>query len=343
MGFCAEFFKHAKLIVLRGLTIKRRLRREGFQDARRSLGLISGVIMNIAVTGGSGNIGSAVVRALRERGHDVLSLDIRPPKDAATNPSFAVLDLRAPSAVRRAFDGKDVVLHLGELPGVLSREPADVFTHNTQIGSSVMEIAVHSGVQRIVYTSTCQTYGTWGDDSIEKVPPAVLPMDETQPLRPQNAYALSKACNEQYAQMLVRKHNVPIAAFRFPAVFSAENFDRMGEWLARRGMKKMVHDGFGTYLHVDDAAQAYVLATEKGWSGFEAYHFVADDVLSAKPIREVLLELYPATPLPTDWPDFASPVLTTKVKNHFGWQPKHSLRQTVLDAIEKAKTPVPSV
>lgn len=290
--------------------------------------------MKIAVTGGSGRIGSETARQLRERGHDVLTLDVRPPDDPSLK--HQVIDLRAPTAVRKAFDGMDVVLHLGEMPGP-GRDQGAAYAHNVEVGSSVMQIACQLGVKRIVYTSTCQVYGIWGIEAGPCVDPLYLPLDEKHPLRPQNGYALSKASNEQFAAMLTNRYKVPIAAFRFPAVWSgtlAGILDRM----KNRGRVRPPSDGLGTYLHVTDAGSAYVRAVEQGWGdGFEAFHFVADDHLLPGSIRDALIHRHPSTPpLPEDWSADASPVVTTKAKTLLGWQPQVRLREPMLAAYANA-------
>src|SRR5439155_23947143 len=81
-------------------------------------------------------------------------------------------------------------------------------------------------------------------------------------------------------------------------------------------------DGFATYLHATDAARAYALALEHPRPGFEAYHFSAAEILSVHPLAGRLAEHHPDyPPLPSDWPAFKSPVLTTKIREHFGWEP----------------------
>lgn len=293
--------------------------------------------MKIAVTGGSGRIGSATVRMLRERGHDVLSLDVRPPED--TSIKHQVIDLRAPSAVREVFDGQDVVLHLGEMPGV-GRELSDAYTHNIDVGAHVMQIACQVGVKRIVYTSSCQVYGIWGIEMGPCADPLYLPLDEKHPMNPQNPYALSKASNERFAAMVSKHFHVPIAAFRLPAVWQGA-VDDINNWMKRRKRNEPPRDGMGTYLHVSDAANAYVCAAERGWGdGFEAFHFVADDHVMPVSSREAMLQRHPNAPLPENWPADASPVVTTKAKTMLGWQPKVKFRERIL---EQYKLPMSAV
>ncbi len=278
--------------------------------------------MKIVVTGGSGKIGSETARLLRERGHDVLTLDVRPPDD--TSLAHKLIDLRAASAVRRVFDGVDVVLHLGEMPGP-GREMSDGYTHNTEVGATVMQAACQMGVKKMVYTSTCQVYGLWGIESGFCAEPLYLPLDEKHPMQPQNPYALSKASNEQFAAMVSKRYNVPIAAFRFPGVWSSP-VGEIVHWMKRRNRTEPPRDGLGTYLHVTDAAGAFACAVDKDWTGFEAFHFVADDHLMPGSSREAMLKRHPKAPLPDNWPADASPVVTTKARTMLGWRPNVQLR-----------------
>lgn len=289
--------------------------------------------MKVAVTGGSGKIGRAVVRHLRERGHDVLSLDIVPPADQSL--PFRVLDLRAASAVRKAFDGQDAVCHLGEWANVYVG-PAETYATNCEIGSTVMSAAKQAGIGRFIYTSTCQVYGFWGSDlATQPAPP--LPIDELTPLRPQNAYALSKVSNEAFARLMAADGSMPIAAFRFPFVTNASQIEGMGRY--RRHSKDVMPEGFGTYIASDDAARAFVLALDAGWTGFEAFHFVADDLLFDGNFKELMQKVWPGLTFPAGWSADTMPVTTAKARQRLGWTTAHSLRDAYIAAFTKFAQP----
>jgi nucleoside-diphosphate-sugar epimerase len=82
-------------------------------------------------------------------------------------------------------------------------------------------------------------------------------------------------------------------------------------------------DGFATCIHAGDVARGYALAVENARPGFEVYHFSAKEILSLYPLAKRLREHHPDyPPLPADWPAFRSPVLTGKLREHFGWEPK---------------------
>ncbi|MBC7784196.1 MAG: NAD(P)-dependent oxidoreductase [Burkholderiales bacterium] len=282
-------------------------------------------VMKVAVTGGSGNIGSGVVKALKEAGHDLLSLDIRPP-DTEDVP-FRVMDLRDRDSLRAALEGCDAVFHLGEIPNVGCDNSQHVYSHNTHVGSLVMETAADAGARKIVYTSSCQVYGCWGADTGQLLPPVYLPLDEDHPLRAHSAYSLSKVANETYARLLSARRGVSVAAFRFPFVYTPQIEQHMIDHTLREPPRDLGRDGFGSIIHVGDAAAAYISILTWEWSGFEAFHFVEPTVVSRRPVREVLLERFGHTPLPADWPADASPVSTEKARRVLGWSPKHDFAE----------------
>ena len=282
--------------------------------------------MKLSVTGGSGKIGANVVRALRAAGHDVISIDNRP----AAHPSShdIVTDLRDRDVVRAAFDGCEAVIHLGEMANIFGGDWHRVYSHNTHVGSLVMELAAECRVAKLIYTSSCQVYGCWGAENGILYAPQRLPLDETHPLNPANSYALSKVANEHYARLIAERKGTQVAAFRLPYVMTESQYEKQTQWrLARTEPVSISEDGFSTSLHLDDAASAYVAAIDATWSGFEAFNFTAAEVLCDRPVREVLLARYPHLPLPADWPANASPVVTEKARRMLGWTARHSVHR----------------
>jgi nucleoside-diphosphate-sugar epimerase len=279
--------------------------------------------LRVAVTGGSGRIGSYVIRALLARNHAPVNFDRNAPQE--NNCPFVKLEMTDREAVRAELRGFDALCHLAEIPNISKPMTEDgVFQHNTRASSNVMMACADLGISRLIYTSTCQVYGCWGFHSIA---PETLPFDETHTLRPQNAYSVSKVANEHFARLMQMRHGLSVAIFRFPWVVATElDAPTSPGWKLLRAAAG-VSDGFGTYLHAADAAEAYALALEKLRPGCDAYHFVANDVFSAIPISERLRRAYPDYPsLPTGWPDYKCPVSTQKALAHFGWSPVYSVR-----------------
>ena len=274
--------------------------------------------MRIAVTGGSGKVGTAVCRELVSRGHDVRNLDRRPPAAGAAG-TFIEVALGQRDRVRELFAGVDAVAHLGEIPNVAAgTSPDEVYAENTRTGATVMQAAADLKLRRLIYTSSAQVYGMWGGTFAA---PKHLPFDETHPIAPHNAYAASKAANERYARLVAEQQGLAVAVFRLPWVHTGDTLEPL---LTHLRDKPARTDGFATYVQVQDIARAYALALERPpQSPFEVFHFSAAEIMSLYPLRERLREHHPGFPsLPSDWPSFRSPVLTAKAREHLDWEPK---------------------
>ena len=165
---------------------------------------------------------------------------------------------------------------------------------------------------------------SFGSNRPGAVPPKCLPSTRRAiRIAPHNVYALSKATNEQFAQMVSQQHNLSTAIFRLPLVVPHEYNDAWGESLRQ---KPDHTDGFATYCHVSDVAKAFALAVESKRPGCETYHFSAVEIMSLVPLATRLAEHHPDFPkLPADWPAFRSPLITQKARDHFGWTPKWNL------------------
>ncbi len=278
--------------------------------------------LRVAVTGGSGRIGSAVIRRLLARGHQPVNLDIRHPGAGSCRHVFA--DLTRREQVQPALADMDAVCHLGEIPNLGTLAPEHVYAHNTAAGAVVMQCAADLGIKRLIYASSIQVYGM---SFPHFLPPAQLPCDESHPLRPQQGYALSKVANELYAQVLCANQGISTAIYRLPWVcehtLTAGGESEHWTWITPR-INRM--EELGAYVHVSDAAEAICLAVEMPRPGCEIYQICAAEGLFARPVRAWLREAYPDLPaLPADWPDFRSPYLSDKFRSHFPWTPTWNL------------------
>jgi nucleoside-diphosphate-sugar epimerase len=273
--------------------------------------------MRIVVTGGSGRVGAFVVKELLSRGHEVINVDRRYPRQPTGHFIYAQLTQR--EQVQPILEQADAVCHLGEMPSEhAGPTPLDVWADNTRAGATVLQTAADLKMKRAIYTSSCQAYGFW--EMSDPAVPQRLPFDEAHPLTPLNAYAAGKAALEGYARMLARRQGLSVAVFRPPWVMAETYSETLVNQMRQRPTRT---DGLSTYVHASDLARAYALAVEQPRPGFEAYHFSAAEVLSLYPIAPRLREHHPEFPaLPADWPPFKSPMLLGKLRDHFGWQPE---------------------
>jgi len=144
--------------------------------------------MKIFLTGGTGFIGSYVLAAALQAGHDVIALrrseESEPVIDIPMQPEWCIGNLETIGA--RDLSDVDVVIHLAAT-GISPRHAslAKLLEINIRGSITLMEYAAAAGVRRFVAVGTCQEYGS-SASHFESIPP-------TAPLEPLNTYGASKA------------------------------------------------------------------------------------------------------------------------------------------------------
>src|SRR2546428_7939083 len=143
--------------------------------------------MRILVTGHKGYIGTVMVPMLLGAGHDVVGLDSDLFRQCTFGPGIhdipeLRLDLR--DVQTRHLEGFDAVAHLGALSNDPLGDLNPDITYDINHAASVRlaRLAKEAGVARLLYSSSCSSYGQAGDG----------PVDETGELYPITAYAISK-------------------------------------------------------------------------------------------------------------------------------------------------------
>ncbi len=167
--------------------------------------------MNVLVTGGAGYIGSHAVKRLREAGHTVVVLDNLFRGHLAAVPSdvtFHEIDLRQMQAVAEVLEQHkiDCVMHFAALAyvGESVTQPLRYYDNNTAGSISLLEAMDRAGVRRLVFSSTCATYGQ----------PDTMPLTEDLPQSPINPYGWSKL----FVERILRDYAAANPDFAFAAL-----------------------------------------------------------------------------------------------------------------------------
>lgn len=178
--------------------------------------------MKVLVTGGAGYIGSHTCKALAAAGHAPVTFDnlSRGHADAVRwGPLFMadLLDPRALDAIMTEYR-PDAVIHFAALAyvGESVLSPAPYYEVNVAGTRNLLEAMRKHGVNTIVFSSTCATYGI----------PDVLPIDETSPQLPVNPYGFSKLVVEHMLADYGRAYGLRSVALRY---FNAAGCDADGE------------------------------------------------------------------------------------------------------------------
>lgn len=142
----------------------------------------------ILVVGGAGYIGAHMVKLLLRLGHQITVFDNLSTghRDSVKVADFVEGDLQSESDAARVFDGRqiDVVMHFAAscYVGESVQNPAKYYANNVIGTLNLLNAMRVAKVQRLVFSSTCSTYGD----------PVSLPMGEDHPQRPVNPYGMSK-------------------------------------------------------------------------------------------------------------------------------------------------------
>ncbi|MGH7858539.1 MAG: NAD-dependent epimerase/dehydratase family protein [Candidatus Binatia bacterium] len=170
--------------------------------------------MNVLVTGGAGFIGSAVARALLERGDDVRIFDnfLTGSKEVIP-PGTEVVegDLRDLGAVREACSGVELVVHEGAVPRVPRSvdDPTLSVEVNVMGTTNVLVAAREAGVRRVVNASSSSVFGEW-DEGAQREDVAPLPV---------SPYAASKLAAEHLCRIWSSLYGLETVSLRYFNVF----------------------------------------------------------------------------------------------------------------------------
>ncbi|MCZ7645090.1 MAG: NAD(P)-dependent oxidoreductase [Planctomycetota bacterium] len=140
--------------------------------------------LKVLLTGTAGRVGQVLLEPFQARYAEVRALDRRPTPGA---PSPLVMGLGDEDALRAAFAGLDVVVHLAATPSAGAAFAADLVPNNVVGTYNVLQAAADAGVRRVVFASSCQA--SVKDPSGRVVTPG-------EPARPFSPYGATKVLGE---------------------------------------------------------------------------------------------------------------------------------------------------
>ena len=278
--------------------------------------------MKIAVTGGSGKAGRAVVRDLREHGHDVLNVD-RVPSHEDTAP-YLPADLTDYGQTLEALSGGHVlpgieaVVHLAAIPAPDKATQDVVFRTNITSTHTVFSAAWRLGLKRIVWASSETTLGLPFD-----VPPRYAPVDEDHYPVPTTTYALSKVASETIADHIAQWSGIPFIALRFSNILGPTDYQEFPSYWGDATARKWNLWG---YIDERDAATACRLALEADISGSASFIIAAADTVMTRPSAELMREVFPGVPLTKDVQGTGTLLSIERAGQALGFAPQHSWR-----------------
>ena len=311
---------------------------------------------NVLVTGGAGYIGSHACQALAAAGHTPITFDnlVYGHRSAVRWGPFVEGDLANRDLLQQTLRDHDIkaVMHFAAYAyvGESMQDPGKYFRNNFSNTINLLDAMVHAGIDTLVFSSTCATYGV----------PQHVPIGEGHPQNPINPYGESKLFIERALRWYGEAHGLRAYALRY---FNAAGADPAGEIgedhepethliplvieaaLGQRPEVKIFGTDYDTpdgtavrdYIHVTDLAEAHVKALERLLAGSESHflnlgtgigHSVREVVTAVERVSGLAVSAVEAPRRPGDPAKLvAAPGAAAEV---LGWVPRHSDLDTIV-------------
>jgi dihydroflavonol-4-reductase len=241
----------------------------------------------VLVTGASGFVGSAVVRALLADGYAVRAL-VRASSPranlAALDVDIVEGDIRAAESVARAMTGVRFVMHVAADYRLWSPERGEILRNNVTGTRTVMEAALRAGVERIVYTSSVaalalRSDGQSADETVALADAAAI-----------GAYKQSKVAAQRLVETMIARDALPAVIVNPSTPIGPRDIrptptGRIIVEAASGRMPGYVDTGLNL-VHVDDVATGHLAALTRGTIG-ERYILGGQNVLLADILRDI--------------------------------------------------------
>ncbi|WP_424097488.1 UDP-glucose 4-epimerase GalE [Moorena producens] len=313
----------------------------------------------VLVTGGAGYIGSHAVLALLEAGYNVVVLDNlvyghRDIVEDVLKVKLVVGDTNDRVLLDNLFSDYDIsaVMHFAAYAyvGESVTDPAKYYRNNVTGTLTLLEAMVAASINKLVFSSTCATYGV----------PKTVPIPEDHPQNPINPYGASKLMVERILSDFYTAYDLKSVTFRYFNAAGADPEGRLGEdhtpethliplvLLTALGKRESISI-FGTdyptadgtcirdYIHVQDLASAHVLGLDYLLKGGDSEIFnlgngngfsVKEVIEAARLVTKQEIKAIECDRRPGDPPALVGS--SDKARKLLGWYPQYCDINTIL-------------
>ena len=304
--------------------------------------------MKVLVTGGAGYIGSHVVKALGGLGYEVLVVDslVKGHREAVLFGKLEILDIGDKYSITEVLEQfkPDAVMHFAAFieVGESVENPRKYYENNTVKTLSLLDAMLEHDVKNFIFSSTAAVYGN----------PEKVPIPETETVKPINPYGQSKACIEKILSDYSKAYGLKFVSLRYFNAAGADPEGRIGEshnpethlipliLKTAKGERESIKI-FGTdyptpdgtcirdYIHVDDLAEAHILALKYLLDGGESEIFncgyghgysVKEVIETVNRVTGIDFKVEEADRRPGDPAILVAD--SSKLKSKLGWEPK---------------------
>ena len=283
----------------------------------------------VLVTGGAGFIGSHLVDALVEVGHEVRVFD-----NCSTGSrdnlahlegriKFICADLRDENACRNACQEIDTVFHLAALGSVPRSIDDPVTTNSVNVAGTlnILRAAHESGVRRVVVSSSSSVYGNTPE----------MPKRENMRPSPCSPYAVSKLAGEEYSKVFFQTYGLETVVLRYFNVFGPrQRFDSAYAAVIPKFCRALLEgappviygDGAQSrdFTYVDNVVRANLLAADASDVGGEVFNIACGESTSVRQVLKGLCQLLSRSCEPQREPDRPGEVRNSRADIGRAWE-----------------------
>lgn len=301
----------------------------------------------VLVTGGTGFVGRALVRALLDRGDDVTVFSRSKP---LVDVSWLSGDITTTASARQCtgIADLDIIYHLASLPGDTG-EPREMVQVNVGGLTNMLEVARTAKVSRFVLASSISAYEWFPATKFR--PPQRMPVDEDHPCRPQDMYSSTKRMQEILADTYYRQYDVPTTILRITAVVGPDGSGGGRMW---RDFAEQLQEGrrvqlpmyspneLSHFVDVRDVAAMHIAAATHPAAVGETFNCCAARATRGSELAAIVRELAPNAETAFDYPwsmaqggeiEFDM----SKMRRLLGFEPRYTMR----DAVQSIFTSAP--
>jgi UDP-glucose 4-epimerase len=199
-------------------------------------------------------------------------------------------DLKRPDDALRAVEGVETVFHYAANPEVRvsTTNPEIHFNENVVATFNLLEAMRKRDVKELVFASSSSVYGE----------PEEIPANETAPVRPVSVYGASKAACENLIHAYSRLYGIRAVVLRYanvvgPRLRHGVIWDLINKLEKNPSELEILGDGMQvrSYIYIDDAVKATIMAWRKASNSFEIYNVASEDWITVNEVADEVIKI----------------------------------------------------
>ena len=291
-------------------------------------------LSTVAVTGGNGKIGEAILQDIGAHGYETVNI-ARGKRREEVSDTYITTDLLDAGQTYGALakSNADAVIHMGTIPNPYSHQEYRTYKSNTMSAVHILEASESLGLESCCLASSINVMGAEHQQRDPQID--YLPIDEEHSRTPDDIYGVAKHAMEVTADGFGRQPDstLTISTLRYPWVPNEEEVvESFAE--ADRSMATLRDDNpwsgrdvMFSYIHINDATEIARKAVEANYEGHESFWVIAGDTTAGVPTEDVITEFFSDAEVREDFEGYETLFDLSKAKQLLDWTPERSWRE----------------